>query len=139
MRIYLYKWSIVVQHTTALCPTISYTRQAAYRLWETIGGYDEQMFIDSVDFEFCYRLRANGYKVLQTSVLRLEHSLGDSKILRFLWIKFRNSEHNAFRTYFIAQNNIYYPKKHHLWLHLIRGNLRNIKQILIVLGYENFR
>ena len=94
------------------------------------------MFIDSVDFEFCYRIRKAGYKVIQTSNVELEHSLGEGKIVSFLGLKFRNNEHSAFRCYYIAQNNIYYPLKHHLWLHLIRGNLRNLKHIIIVLLYE---
>lgn len=28
--------------------------------WRVIDGYDESMFIDSVDFDFCYRIRKKG-------------------------------------------------------------------------------
>lgn len=104
--------------------------------WKEVGGYDVKMFIDSVDFEFCYRIRKSGYKVLQTSSVRLEHSLGEGRLVNFLWFKIRDNEHNAFRCFYIAQNNIYYPKKHKLWLHLIRGNFRNLKQLFMVILYE---
>ena len=104
--------------------------------WKTVGGYDERMFIDFVDFEYCYKLRKAGYKVIQTSEVSLEHSLGDGKVVSFLGLKIRDSEHNAFRCYYIAQNNIYYPKKHHLWLRLLRGNLRNIKHVMMISLYE---
>lgn len=105
--------------------------------WKEIGKFDEKMFIDSVDFEFCYRLRKYKYKVLQTNKVKLSHSIGDAKIRKFIFIKFKDVEHNAFRDFYIAQNNIYYPKKHHLFLRLIRGNLRNLKLIIIILLYQN--
>ena len=37
-----------------------------------IGGFDETMFIDFVDFDFCYRLKKEGYEILQTpSVIQM--------------------------------------------------------------------
>lgn len=104
--------------------------------WKEVNGFDEKMFIDSVDFDYCYRIRKAGYKILQISIVRLEHSIGEAKKCRFLFWKFNNTEHSAFRAFYIAQNNIYYPKKNKLVLHFIRGNLRNLKYIFIVLLYE---
>ncbi|VED91394.1 EpsQ protein [Streptococcus equinus] len=104
--------------------------------WMEIGGYDDSMFIDSVDFEFCYRMRKKGYGVIQTSASTLLHELGDSEKKRFLFWSFRLSSHSAFRDYYIARNNIYYPLKHNLYLRVIRGNFRNIKLLVQVLLYE---
>lgn len=104
--------------------------------WKEIGKFDEKMFIDSVDFEFCYRLRKYKYKVLQTNKVKLSHSIGDAKVRKFIFIKFKDAEHNAFRDFYIAQNNIYYPKKHKLILHLIRGNFRNLRLLFITLIYQ---
>lgn len=105
--------------------------------WKEIGGFDEKMFIDSVDFDFCFRLRKAGYRVYQTDAVTLDHAIGNGKKRRFLFWTFSDLEHSAFRDFYIAQNNVYYPKKNHLWLHFIRGNLRNLRQILIVLVYED--
>lgn len=104
--------------------------------WKKIGEYDESMFIDSVDFEYCYRMRKYGYGVIQVRDVQLFHELGKSERRRFLFWKIDVTGHSAFRKYYIARNNIYYPMKHHLWLHFIRGNLRNIELIIIVLIYE---
>lgn len=104
--------------------------------WNTINGFDNKMFIDSVDFDFCYRLRKNNFKVVQCPNVKLNHSIGDAKRLRFLFFHFNNTEHSAFRDFYIAQNSIYYPKKNRMVLRLIRGNFRNIKLILVVLIYE---
>lgn len=105
--------------------------------WDQIGGFDEKMFIDSVDFEYCYRLRKNGFRVIQVASVKLNHSIGEARYCHFLFWKFKNTEHSAFRDFYIAQNNVYYPRKHHLIAHFIRGNYRNIKNILIVLLYES--
>lgn len=106
-------------------------------VWKKIGGYDDSMFIDSVDFEYCYRVRKSGYKVIQVRDVQLLHELGESIQKRFLFWKITDYNHSAFRRYYIARNNIYYPLKHKLWIHFLRGNLRNIVLLLIVLFYEN--
>lgn len=106
-------------------------------VWHKIGGYDESMFIDSVDFEFCYRVRKAGYKVIQVRDVQLLHEIGNSKRIKLLFWTVDIKNHSAFRKYYIARNNVYYPLKHHLWLHFIRGNARNIGLFFIVLIYEN--
>ena len=106
-------------------------------VWNELKGFDEKMFIDSVDFEYCYRVRKAGYKVIQTDQVQLSHSIGEATICRFLFWKFKNTEHSAFRDYYIAQNNVYYPRKHRLWLHFLHGNIRNLRSVLIVSFYED--
>lgn len=106
------------------------------KAWRTVGGYDETMFIDSVDFEYCYRLRKNGYKVIQVKRIKLIHELGVSEKRKFLFWKVDVNGHSAFRKYYIARNSVYYPLKHHLWLHLLRGNFRNMWLLVKTLLYE---
>lgn len=106
-------------------------------IWKAIGEYDEKMFIDSVDFEYCYRVRKAGFKVIQVRDVTLLHELGDSSKKRVLFWKITVQNHSAFRKYYIAQNNVYYPLKHKLWLHFIRGNIRNINQLVMVFVFEN--
>lgn len=104
--------------------------------WKEVSGYDETMFIDSVDFEYCYRLREKGYGVIQVKDVKLSHEIGNSKKRKFLFWNVIVGGHTAFRKYYIARNNVYYPMKHHLWLHFIRGNFRNILLLLKVSLYE---
>lgn len=104
--------------------------------WKQIGEYDEKMFIDSVDFEFCYRMRKYGYGVIQVPEIKLEHELGNTENRKFLFWNIQVNGHSAFRKYYIAKNNIYYPLKHHLYLYVARGCFRNLKLIGIVLLYE---
>lgn len=104
--------------------------------WKEIGEYDESMFIDSVDFEYCYRMRKNGYGVIQIKNVHLLHEIGRSEKRRFLLWKVEVKNHSAFRKYYMARNNVYYPLKHRLWLHFLRGNVRNLQMMAIVLIYE---
>ena len=45
--------------------------------------------------------------------------------------------HSAFRKYYIARNNIYYPMKYKNIPMVFRGNLRNAGLIFLILLYEN--
>nr|WP_248630147.1 glycosyltransferase family 2 protein [Enterococcus cecorum] len=107
------------------------------KYWSEVGRYDESMFIDSVDFEFCYRMKKFGHEVVQIRDICLLHEIGKSIKKRFFFWSINVSGHSSFRKYYIARNNVYYPKKHGLWFHFLRGNYRNLKMILIVLLYEN--
>lgn len=121
-------------HVNTCITSGSFSRISA---WKEIGKYDESMFIDSVDFEYCYRMRKYGYGVIQVRDVQLLHELGKSQKKRVgLW-KINITGHSAFRKYYIARNNVYYPLKHRLWLRLIRGNLRNIGMIVCTILYEN--
>lgn len=106
-------------------------------VWQQIRGYDESMFIDSVDFEFCYRVRKAGYKIIQVRDVQLQHAIGTSRKYKLLFWNINVYGHSVFRKYYIARNNVYYPLKHHLWLHFIRGNIRNLKLLVIIVLYES--
>lgn len=106
-------------------------------VWNKIGGYDEYMFIDSVDFDFCYRLRKSGFKILQSGIIVLNHELGKSKKVRFLFFYLNFSEHSSFRNYYISRNNLYYPLKNNLYFHFVRGIVRNIVSLFLILLYSD--
>lgn len=49
--------------------------------YQAAGGYDEDLFVDWVDFEFCLRLRENGYKIIGSPEAKLLHDLGAAEYL----------------------------------------------------------
>lgn len=122
-----------IQHVNTCITSGAFSNITA---WKKIGGYDEKMFIDSVDFEFCYRMRKHKYGVIQVRDVQLLHEIGASEKRRFFFWNVIVNGHSAFRKFYIAQNNVYYPLKHHMWLHFLRGNVRNLELIVIVLLYE---
>ncbi len=82
------------------------------RAWSSIGGFEEKLFIDYVDFEFCLRLRKNGFQVIQVNQIYLEHSLGDFRIKNFFGRKVGISNHNFIRRYYITRNKLYTIRKY---------------------------
>lgn len=41
-----------------------------------VGGFDERLFVDWVDFDFCANLRRNGFEIVKTSQASLLHEMG---------------------------------------------------------------
>ncbi len=70
-----------------------------------LGFFDESLFIDAVDTEFCLRARQKGMSILQSPAVLL-HSLGRTTYHRFLGLQFGATNHSAARHYYIARNRL---------------------------------
>lgn len=70
--------------------------------WKSLGGFLEELFIDEVDYEFCYRLREAGGRILKLNGAYLDHVLGESKKTFF-----PVSSHKGERLYYIFRNMMY--------------------------------
>ena len=102
--------------------------------WKEINGFDEYLFIDGVDFEICYKIISNNYKIYRINSVVLNHEIGKSEYKRIFWWKVIVMNHSAFRKYYIARNNIYLARKG-LWKFYI-GLLRNFKLLIITVLFE---
>ena len=71
-------------------------------LFKNVGLFNSDYFIDSIDFEYCLRVKLRGLRVLRSNVYFITHSLGSIKT--FLFIRFIS--HNAMRNYYISKNHI---------------------------------
>lgn len=106
--------------TSASCTSIE--------AWEKCGKFDEWMFIDLVDNDFCKRLVFSGYKILKLNNWILDQEFGKiipkSKNKRDFWIKLSKILHNEniakfsykkfvnpLRVYYTNRNIIYLNKK----------------------------
>ncbi|MGL6099621.1 MAG: glycosyltransferase family 2 protein [Fusobacteriaceae bacterium] len=76
------------------------------------GYFLDKLFIDEVDHEYCYRLKAHGYKVYQNNRSVLKHNLGEIKIYNILGFKVVVTNHSWIRHYYMARNKIYIIKKY---------------------------
>jgi rhamnosyltransferase len=45
-------------------------------IFDSIGAFEEGLFIDVVDHEWCWRARSKGYKILQCNHAEFEHMIG---------------------------------------------------------------
>ncbi len=102
-----------------------------------IGGFDENLFIDEVDHEYCYHARKLGYRVIMLNDIHLKHRLGERKEVISLFGKKKYDEgvHSPLRTYYIFRNAIYiifkYPSVLLPYMSFIRKRLCRI-----LFGYQ---
>lgn len=72
----------------------SYTKKAEYEecnfcitsgallninAWEKVGGFDNKMFIDKVDYDLCLSMRERGIKIVRVNYNGLLHEIGHAK------------------------------------------------------------
>lgn len=84
------------------------------KLFNTIGRFDDNLFIDVVDYDYCAKVRLSGYKTLLFKNILLEHQLGilhKRKNLLTRKIKYKR-EHSPQRAYYIARNYLYLARKY---------------------------
>jgi rhamnosyltransferase len=96
-------------------PIVSMTSGALMPTWifEKIGWFASEYFIDWVDFEYCCRLRTAGYLVADSREAELPHSPGRAdKQQTFLGRGFRPTHHNAMRRYYLSRNRIAVYRKY---------------------------
>jgi rhamnosyltransferase len=83
-------------------------------VWNKIGGFDEKLFIDEVDHEYCYRTLDYGADVFFMPDISLCHSLGTQANKGYLNVvaKSRRIIYGKKRIYFIVRNYLYVRKKY---------------------------
>ncbi|WP_137655509.1 glycosyltransferase family 2 protein [Bifidobacterium moukalabense] len=103
---------------------------------DELKGLDEYMFIDRVDFEYCFRVREAGYKILQDNDVCLNHELGNLSIYKLGKNKVHVGNHSAGRKYYMARNSFYLHQKHPKEYTLKECSIVICKLILKTIIYE---
>ena len=75
-------------------------------VWKKVEGFNEDLFIDEVDHEFCYKLIQAGYKICEFQNVIMIHTLGAVKKT----ILPRPCKHSGIRLYYIFRNMLYIKK-----------------------------
>lgn len=78
------------------------------QIFNIVGMMDERFFIDYIDFDYCFKLRKNSYKILLSSKAILYHSLGERK--KIASIEF--TEHSPFRIYYQVRNRLFIMREY---------------------------
>lgn len=80
-------------------------------VFEKVGFFDDSLFIDLVDTDFCMRLNEKGIKMIKIRDAVLYHSLGESKTIKGILGSFNTSNHSALRRYYMTRNRFYIWEK----------------------------
>jgi len=86
--------------------TISSGCLLRYEVFETAGLFDEALFIDYVDHEYCLRLRRSGYRLLEAKSAVLEHRIGATTRHAILGVPVKVTNHLPLRRYYMTRNRL---------------------------------
>ena len=75
--------------------------------WEKVGGFNEELFIDQVDHEFCFRLRREGFRIIAHSGIRMRHQIGDPITRTFFGRRVFSTNHSHIRRYYMVRNRLF--------------------------------
>lgn len=75
-------------------------------VYEKVGLYNEDLFIDKVDFEFCLRARRGGFDIFQVEDALIFHELGDQHENSGPLGRFYTA-HSPLRRYYMSRNICY--------------------------------
>jgi rhamnosyltransferase len=86
------------------------------QLYTEIGGFDENLFIDGVDIDYCYSALSKGFKNIKFARNFFNHSLGvrsrRGSIFTLYLIKKNVSVHSSLRVYYMYRNMLYIKNKY---------------------------
>lgn len=74
---------------------------------EKVGVTRSEFFMDFFDFEYCLRVRAEGYSIAVIKKCKFAHELGDARTFRFLGFTHTWTEHDPWREYYLSRNITY--------------------------------
>jgi len=75
-------------------------------VWADLGGFDEGLFIDYVDTDFCLKVIDSGREILVAAGAILKHKLGNRRDIELFGYSFHPTFHPPFRHYYMTRNRI---------------------------------
>jgi rhamnosyltransferase len=110
-------------------------------IFDAVGCFNEALFIDHVDTEFCLRCAMQGYKLLEVNKAILLHCIGFPVQHRILGKLKTTTNHSSLRRYYIARNSIYVYKKFAftfpVWV--ARDAVKLLKLVVMLVMFETDR
>jgi len=83
-------------------------------LYERIGKFEQKLFIDEIDHDYCLKARDLGYEIVQFPHIHLGHTIGEEETLTSLILrkKKKKASHSHQRIYYQTRNRFYMWKRH---------------------------
>jgi rhamnosyltransferase len=110
-------------------------------IFEKLGPFREEYFIDYVDTEYCLRGRSRGFTILVSAKARLDQRLGSAREFRLFGKWITPTFHSPLRRYYIQRNRIptmlRFGRAFPHWL-VFDLVVNGLHQVLILI-YEDFK
>lgn len=81
-------------------------------VYRKVGGFNDSLFVDEVDHEYCYRVRSNRYYIFMLGDVSLDHQMGKSVVRGYFGFLFKSKRmvHAPIRIYYMIRNYLYVRK-----------------------------
>jgi len=109
------------------------------KVYKCCGEFNESLFMDYVDHEYCLRVNKNGFKIIQVNDAFLYHNLGNlNSVKLFFFNNIFYSNHNPIRRYYITRNRLWVSWKYFKeFPFFFRQALWNIfRDFILILAFE---
>ena len=120
--------------TDALITSGCFLRVSALR---QVGGAWEELFIDGVDIELCWRLRTYEWRLIAINHPGIQHSIGTGRPVQIFGRDLFVTDHPPIRRFYSARNRILIAQRHKVsvrWYLLIRDDI-----VALLFEYNRFR
>jgi len=84
------------------------------KAWAEAGGFEDKLFIDEVDHDYCLKLRQRGYKILISREIVMGHQIGEfyPNDLNGQAVNKKRTFHRPLRYYYMSRNVLYLCRKY---------------------------
>ena len=108
------------------------------KLFQKIGKFKEEYFIDYLDIEYGFRLNLKGFKVLRINNIKLAHNEAEISENKFLFRKVFPYNHSPERMYYKTRNYFYLKKeyKKSAWDYLKAEKKAFVRNVIKILLFE---
>lgn len=111
------------------------------QMFSLVGFYEERLFIDLVDTEFCLRCGNLGFVILEAQTTWLEHNLGYPSQHRFLWKEVAVGNYSSVRRYYMTRNRMWLYRRY-FWRNtswVFIDAYRAVREFLGIIVFEKDR
>ena len=109
------------------------------KAYNEVGPFDDELFIDYVDHEYCMRLWRAGYSVVMDANVTINHKLGNKIERKILFFTFSIHAHSSIRLYYIVRNGFFvsrqFPEFRNFKYHVYKTAIFEILKTLLF--YKN--
>lgn len=137
--IYNQKQEVKMKVTDEIYNYISWTITSGsainLNIYRNTSGFDENYFIDRLDYDYCILIQKLGYKIIRINNVYLYQSLGEQRKGLFKNL----STHNPIRHYYMVRNRLYFylKKQDQSNKQMVIVILLTIKHFLSIILVEN--
>ncbi len=103
--------------------------------WQEVGPFDQQLFIDHVETDWCFRAKHKGYKLFGVFTAKMFHEMGDDNETFWFFGNRSLPYRSPLRHYYIVRNSLFLQKQRYT---PIRWRLLNLSKLLFTFVYFGF-